>query len=80
MKQNLSKRILSLALAAMMVMGIFAMTVPAAAAGSAYVYSYNQLKDSLEDPNITDVYVIVGDLHSYGSSFITYDLSDQLGD
>ena len=30
--------------------------------------------------NITDVYMIVGDLHSYGSSFLTYDLPDQLGD
>ena len=36
--------------------------------------------EMMEKYNITDVYVIVGDLHSYGSSFITYDLSDQLGD
>ena len=36
--------------------------------------------EMMEKHNITDVYVIVGDLHSYGSSFITYDLSDQLGD
>jgi len=36
--------------------------------------------EMIEKYNITDVYVIVGDLHSYGSSFITYDLSDQLGD
>lgn len=36
--------------------------------------------DMMEKYNITDVYVIVGDLHSYGSSFITYDLPDQLGD
>ena len=38
------------------------------------------VKEMMEQYNITDVYVIVGDLHSYGSSFITYDLSDQLGD
>ena len=36
--------------------------------------------EMMEKYDITDVYVIVGDLHSYGSSFITYDLSDQLGD
>ena len=36
--------------------------------------------EMMEKHDITDVYVIVGDLHSYGSSFITYDLSDQLGD
>lgn len=61
MKQNISKRILSLALAAMMVMSIFAMATPVAAAGSAYVYSFAQLKDNLEDPNITDVYVYAQD-------------------
>ena len=38
------------------------------------------VKEMMEKYNITDVYVIVGDLHSYGSSFINYDLSDQLGD
>lgn len=38
------------------------------------------VKEMMEQYNITDVYVIVGDLHSYGSSFITYDLPDQLGD
>lgn len=38
------------------------------------------VKEMMEKYDITDVYVIVGDLHSYGSSFITYDLSDQLGD
>ena len=36
--------------------------------------------EMMEKYNITDVYVIVGDLHSYGSSFLTYDLPDQLGD
>ena len=36
--------------------------------------------EMMELYDITDVYVIVGDLHSYGSSFITYDLPDQLGD
>ena len=38
------------------------------------------VKEMMEKYNITDVYVIVGDLHSYGSSFLTYDLPDQLGD
>ena len=36
--------------------------------------------EMMEKYNITDVYMIVGDLHSYGSSFLTYDLPDQLGD
>ena len=36
--------------------------------------------EMIEKYNITDVYMIVGDLHSYGSSFLTYDLPDQLGD
>lgn len=38
------------------------------------------VKEMMQQYNITDVYVIVGDLHSYGSSFLTYDLPDQLGD
>lgn len=36
--------------------------------------------EMMEKYDIKDVYVIVGDLHAYGSSFLTYDLSDQLGD
>lgn len=36
--------------------------------------------EMIEKYDITDVYVVIGDLHSYGSSFISYDLSDQLGD
>ncbi len=36
--------------------------------------------EMIEKYNITDVYVVVGDLHSYNSSFLTTQLSDQLGD
>lgn len=61
MKRNTSKRILSLLMSAAMVFGIFAIAIPVAATGSAYVYSFNQLKDNLEDPDITDVYVYAQD-------------------
>ena len=57
MKQNTSKRILSLLMTLVMILGIFATAIPAAATGSAYVYSINQLKDNLQKSNITDVYV-----------------------
>ena len=61
MKPNTSKRILSLLMTAAMVFGIFAIAIPTAATGSAYVYSFAQLKDNLEDPDITDVYVYTQD-------------------
>ena len=61
MKQNAVKRILSLLLTAVIMLGICVGAMPVSAANSAYVYSYNQLKDSLEDPNITDVYVYAQD-------------------
>ena len=61
MKHKAIKRILSLMLTAVMVLGIFAGAMPASAANAAYVYSFNQLKDSLEDPDITDVYVYAQD-------------------
>ena len=61
MKYNTSKRILSLMLTAVMIVGIFAGAMPVAATGSAYVYSFAQLKDNLEDPDITDVYVYTQD-------------------
>ena len=48
MKQNTSKRILSLLMTLVMILGIFATAIPAAATGSAYVYSINQLKDNPE--------------------------------
>ena len=33
----------------------------------------------IENYNIKDVYVIVGDLHSYGSEFFTKYLYEQIG-
>lgn len=36
--------------------------------------------EMIEKYNITDVYVVVGDLHSYSSDFILTQLSSQLGD
>ncbi len=36
--------------------------------------------EMIEKYDITDVYVVVGDLHSYNSSFLTTQLSEQLGD
>ena len=57
MKQKQWKRILSLVLTVVMVAGIFATGIPASANGNAYVYSVNQLKDNLQNPNITDIYV-----------------------
>ena len=57
MKHKASKRILSLLMTAVMVIGIFAIAVPVAANGSAYVYTFSQLKSNLQNPDITDVYV-----------------------
>ena len=61
MKRNGSKRILSLLMSVVMILGIFAIAIPAVATGSAYVYSPNQLKSSLQNPDITDVYVYTMD-------------------
>ena len=61
MKPKAFKRILSLMLVVLMVAGIFATGIPAFANGSAYVYSANQLRDNLQNPNITDVYVYTMD-------------------
>ena len=61
MKQNTSKRVLSFLLTVAMLAGILAMAVPVAAAGSAYVYTFPQLKDNLQNPDITDVYVYTMD-------------------
>lgn len=38
------------------------------------------VKEMIEKHNIRDVYVVVGDLHSYSSDFILKQLSGQLGD
>ena len=38
------------------------------------------IKDMIEQYGIKDVYVIVGDLHSYNSEFFVYQLSGELGD
>lgn len=61
MKRSVLKRTLSLLLAMIMMAGIFATGIPAFANGSAYVYSANQLRDNLQNPNITDVYVYTMD-------------------
>lgn len=57
MKRNTSKRIFSLLMSVAMILGIFATAIPAAADGSAYVWSVNQLKSNLQNPDITDVYL-----------------------
>ena len=61
MNKKMWKRMLSFLLTMVMVVGIFATGIPVSANGSAYVYSANQLKDNLQNPNITDVYVYTMD-------------------
>ena len=38
------------------------------------------VKEMIEKYNISDVYVVVGDLHAYGTGFITSQLSREIGD
>ena len=38
------------------------------------------VKEMIEKYNISDVYVVIGDLHAYGTGFITSQLSRQIGD
>lgn len=38
------------------------------------------VKEMIENYGISDIYVVLGDVHSYNSDFILYQLSEQLGD
>ncbi|MCQ2511971.1 MAG: DHHW family protein [Lachnospiraceae bacterium] len=38
------------------------------------------VKEMIEHYNISDVYVVIGDLHAYDNEYILYQLSSQLGD
>ena len=57
MKHTICKRTLSLLMTLVMILGIFATAIPTAATESAYVWSANQLKSNLQNPDITDVYL-----------------------